>query len=166
MELFGDFDLFEDGTVLTDLKSTTKTEALRELISRAKVFDSITEREDFERSVLSRESLQSTGMGHGVAIAHGKSNNIDKIKVALGISRTGIEYDSIDGEPVYFLFLIANPPGKQMEYLMTLSALVRLVRNEIFRNELLACTICEEIQRKLMNNLRLIMARQGQPQHA
>ena len=156
------FEIFGDGTIIQELRSTTKSEALTELIANAKVFHCIKNLDTFKETVMDREHLQSTGIGHGVAVAHGKTHDVDKIHVALGISQEGIDYDSVDGEPVHLLFLVANPPHKQMEYLMTLSALAKIVRDEMFRRELLSCRYREEIQDKLLSSLKKISFLQPQ----
>ena len=87
--------------------------------------------------VVSREKVQSTGLGHGVAVAHGKTDLVDHIIVALGISRSGIAFDSPDQRPVQLLFLIASPPERRADYLLALSTLACLLRKHSFKRELL-----------------------------
>jgi PTS system nitrogen regulatory IIA component len=142
---------FDAGSVIWELKSTDKYDAIREIIYHAPVFtghDTL-DLEDFSRVVLERERLQSTGFGHGVAVAHGRTPQVSEPTIALGISHEGIDYDSYDGEPVHLLFIVANHPEHQMNYLHILSTLVAMVRNELFRHELLTCSHADAVQEKL-----------------
>ena len=87
---------FQSGTVISDLASPDKYQAIGELIQRAPVFSALADRRTFEQSVLERERLQSTGLGHGVAVAHGRAPGAERVLIALGLSRTGIPFDSPD----------------------------------------------------------------------
>ncbi len=128
---------FAPGTVVLPLVSTSKYEALREVIRRASVFDEIADRASFEAAVLERERAQSTGFGHGVAVAHGRVSDARRVLVALGLSRDGIPFQSHDGEPVRLLFVIASPPNLSLDYLQALSTLVRCLREPTVRDSLL-----------------------------
>jgi PTS system nitrogen regulatory IIA component len=101
---------FSTGTVVTDLQSTGKFDAIRELIRGAPVFSGMPGRDAFEDTVVAREKLQTTGLGHGVAVAHGRAEGLPRVLIGLGLSREGIGFDSPDGIPVRLLFLIASPP--------------------------------------------------------
>ncbi|GAB4222223.1 MAG: PTS sugar transporter subunit IIA [Spirochaetales bacterium] len=141
--------LFTPGTVVIELKSEHKYDAIRELIREAKVFQELPDRDAFERAVIEREQLQSTGLGHGVAFAHGRIDGIESIKVALGISRKGIEFDSVDGKPVHLLFVFATDPGMHIDYLSCLASMARMVKKEGFQEEILACYEETEVTNKL-----------------
>jgi PTS system nitrogen regulatory IIA component len=128
---------FLKGSV-TLLSSKTKYEAIHELIwKNAALRELVRNKSDFEAEVIRREKVQSTGFGHGVAVAHGRFSEIDSVIMALGISQEGIPFDSIDKKPVHLLFLIASPPEQQDEYLTALSALVKLLRKEDFRSQII-----------------------------
>ncbi|MPM84489.1 PTS system fructose-specific EIIABC component [bioreactor metagenome] len=124
-------------SVICQLQSKEKTQAILEVIDSCSVFSSLPDLERFKRGVLRRERLQSTGIGHGVAIAHGKILGLNEVHIALGISREGLEYGSSDGMPVHLLFVIASSPSIQMEYLGALSSILRSVRTEEMRTHLL-----------------------------
>ena len=79
--------------------------------------------------ILEREGKQSTGIGEGVAIPHGKSETITELTAALGISKRGIEFDSLDGEPVQIIFLLLaekNNPGPHIEALAQVARLFQI----------------------------------------
>jgi PTS system nitrogen regulatory IIA component len=152
---------FSHGTVICDLESTDKYDAIHELLCSAPVFRDLDDKESLERAVVQREKIQSTGFGSGIAVAHGKCAAVGNIVVALGISRKGILFDSVDGEPVHFLFLMANPPGMQLEYLLALSVLVRVIRDQRFRDGLMHCVDAVEIESRLNRAFRESMLRRG-----
>ena len=154
---------FTHGTVVCDLGSTGKYDAIHELLSSAPVFQDVEELDYLERAVVTREQVQSTALGNGVAVAHGKSPAVGEIVMALGISRSGIEFESPDGDPVHFLFVVANPPGMQLEYLLALSVLVRVIRDDRFRVELLACENAEDAECRLNRAFRASMRKRGFP---
>jgi len=122
---------------LCELEATDKYGAIKELTSKTESLKSLSSLEQFQDSVIKREEEMSTGLGEGVAIAHGNCEESKKLIVALGISHKGIEYNSIDNKPVHILFLVANPPDSQNEYLHLLSSIVRLLRQENFRQKIL-----------------------------
>ena len=140
---------FQGGTVVQSLSSQDKFAAIRELIHKAPVFTGLGCREKLEEAVVHREKILSTGLGRGVAVAHGTTDTIDEIVIALGISNAGIDFDSFDHAPVHLLFVITNPPGRQMEYLAALSTVTRLVRDEAFREALQARVPAREIELKI-----------------
>jgi PTS system nitrogen regulatory IIA component len=152
---------FRGGTVVAHLASRDKFEAIRELIRKAPVFDGLAIRDRIAKAVIAREKLLSTGLGRGVAVAHGTTDAVQEIIIALGISQNGIDYGAIDGAPVHLLFVIANPPGMQAEYLFALAAVTRLVRDDSFRDSLcqeassleLEQRICDAFSESLKNYL-------------
>ncbi len=123
-------------SALCTLLSTEKFDAINEVINSCSVFDNIKPRSAFIEAVFRRECLDSTGIGHGVAIAHGKLPSIKKITIGLGISPGGIPFDSVDGKPVHILFVVGSSPDKQDEYLSSLSSLMRFIRNTSVRSYL------------------------------
>ena len=119
------------------LQSVDKYKAIVEVIEHCSVFSAIADRPSFIRQVIARERLQTTGIGHGVAIAHGKVRGIDQVHIALGISYEGLEYESPDHLPVHLLFVLASSSALQMEYLASLSTILRAVRSDRVRSLLL-----------------------------
>lgn len=143
---------------ICELENTEKYNALHELISQADSFISLPDANQFENEVISREQKQSTGIGKGIAIAHATTEQVEKIRVALGVSRKGIQFDSIDEQPVHLLFLVANPPNSQLEYLSLLSALVRLLREAAFRQSLICCAGACDMKQLIDNSLSYVMS--------
>ena len=128
---------FDFDSVICHIRSQSKTEAINEVIDKCSIFHTLPDINRFRRAVLNREAIETTGIGHGIAIAHGKIRNLSHVQVGLGLSECGVDYDAKDGKPVHFLFVIASSPTRQFEYIRTLSALLRTVRSSEVRHELL-----------------------------
>lgn len=142
---------FAPGSVIWDLQSTNNLDAIRETVFRSTVFHGIPglDVEQFAEAVVKRELEQSTGFGHGIAISHGRTDQIASSEIALGVSRQGIEFHAFDGRPVHLLFVVASHPDRQIDYLRILSSLATMARSELFRRELLSCLCQEEAQKKV-----------------
>jgi PTS system nitrogen regulatory IIA component len=142
---------FTGGSIVWGVESTDKLSAIREIVQKSQVLRDVPGLDParFAEVVIERERQGSTGFGHGVAVAHGRTPEVATTQITLGVSRAGIEYNALDGEPVQLLFIVANHPDQQMDYLMVLSSLVSLVRNPEFRRELLDCWSVDDLEAKL-----------------
>ncbi len=129
--------IFDYESVICHIGALEKTEAINEVIDKCSIFKTLPDIDRFRRAVHNREAIETTGIGHGIAIAHGKIRNLNHVQVGLGLSECGVEYHAKDGHPVHFLFVIASSPTRQFEYIRTLSALLRTVRSPEVRDELL-----------------------------
>lgn len=89
------------------------------------------------RTLEEREQLASTAIGDGIAIPHGKLDNIDRLVGVLGRSPTGLDFDSIDGKPTYIVFLLVAPTHSAGDHLQALARLSRLFRDGALRQRLL-----------------------------
>ena len=87
-------------------------------------------------TVLEREKLGSTGIGQGVAIPHGKTDSVVNQVGGLAISQKGVEFNSLDGEPVYIIFLLVGPVEVAGQHLKALSRISRLFKDKFFRQAL------------------------------
>lgn len=120
------------------VNETDKFAAIDEVIDNCSIFDGLkNSKERFRRAVHRREIIETTGIGHGVAVAHGKLPCIDHLRIGLGISKAGINFKAKDGKPVHILFVIASTPFHQINYLKALAVILRGVRNNNIKNEVL-----------------------------
>lgn len=139
-------DFLAENCVLTDLEGKTKKAVVMELVevlakkkSQLKNVDKVVE------AIMKRESTGSTGIGQGVAIPHAKSEDVSKIVASLGISKAGIDFDSLDGEPVYIIFLMVAPPESISEHLQAIAKISRLLKDKFFRQSLRDAQTASEI---------------------
>jgi len=128
---------FKEGSVVRTLDSTERFQAIKELIAKSRVLKNNCELKKIEEAVLKRERLYTTGIGRGIAIAHGKLEDFSDMLILVGISEKGIDFATPDGKPVKILFLIVNSRQKTDEYLFTLSTLASIMRNQSFLDAIL-----------------------------
>lgn len=139
-------DFFEDDLFIPELKGTTKTEALKEMVEKLTAAARIKDGEILERMLHQREQLGSTGIGRGVAVPHGRSLAIERLTVVFGRSAAGIDYDAMDGKPVHLVFLTVAPPQERSNlYLPVLGKIVEMVKSARVRKQLLSATSFAEI---------------------
>jgi PTS system nitrogen regulatory IIA component len=133
----------EEGVVF--LEEETPRAAIKSLIKKAKELGKLNDEELFEREVFEREAILSTGIGLGVAIPHAKLKGIEDFFIIVGVNKEGVDWNSIDGEPVKAVFLIGAPDTEQKRYLRILSKLILLAKNEVRRDSLFAAEKSQEV---------------------
>lgn len=101
--------------------------------------------DEIVRAVLRREELGTTGIGRHIAIPHSRHPAADRLIGTLALSRDGLPFDSLDGEPVYVFILLVSPQDRPGDHLRALEAVVRTMRNDEFVNQLRACQTREDI---------------------
>ena len=126
--------------VSANLGGKTKEEIIEELVGlfvNAGVIDKKYKSKVTE-VLLAREALGSTAIGQGIAIPHGKSDCVKKLVGGLGISKEGINFDSLDGEPAHIFFLIVAPLDSAGPHLKALARISRVLKDKFFRENLKA----------------------------
>jgi mannitol/fructose-specific phosphotransferase system IIA component (Ntr-type) len=126
------------------LQAQTKDDLLRELVDVCAEAHGIEDRADMLRAVREREAVLSTGIGHGVAIPHGKSASVGMLRMAAGRAEAPIDFDALDGEPVSLFFLLVGPESAAGPHIKALSRISRLVRRDDVRERLVSATTAEE----------------------
>ena len=150
--------------IIPDLQAGTKEEAAREMVDVLHAVGCIREadREDIVQAILRREGLGTTGVGDGVAFPEARHRAIPRLLGAIAISRGGVGFDAVDGNPVHILFLLAAPWDKPGEFLEAAVIVSRLLRDEDFRARLRRAETREEIVGLLAEADRAHL-RQGPP---
>lgn len=121
-------DLIEPRAVIASLKATSKKQALQELARHAAAVTGLGERRIFE-TLLERERLGTTGVGHGAAIPHGKLSELKRLHGMFARLDKPIDFESIDEQPVDLIFLLLAPEGARADHLKALARISRLLRN-------------------------------------
>lgn len=129
------FDLLTPERIRIPLKGRTKDDLLRELVDVVAAGNGA-DREEMLRAVREREAVLSTGIGHGVAIPHGKSSALSELRLAAGTASEAVDFDALDGEPVRLLFLLVGPETAAGAHIKALSRISRLVRQDSVRQRL------------------------------
>jgi fructose-specific phosphotransferase system IIA component len=127
--------------IATDIKATKKEDIIKELADLLINAGEIEKRyrNKLIDALMARESLGSTGIGQGVAIPHAKSDCVEKLVAAFALSKKGVDFDSLDAEPVYIFFLLVAPQDSAGPHLKALARISRLLKDKYFRDSLRAC---------------------------
>ena len=120
-----------------DLLSEQKEDTIRELAQLMENAEGMVNFERFLEDVFERERLGTTGIGDGIAIPHARTDAVDQLVIALGISARGVEFESLDGKKVKLLFLMGTPKESVSYYLKILAQLTHLLKESTFRDKLL-----------------------------
>jgi len=128
-----------------------KETVITELVDLLDMNGLLLDREVVLKAVLERERTQSTGIGSGISIPHGKCNAVKELVMAIGIAHDPIEFDSIDGKPVTTLILLVSPIDQTGLHIQALASISRLMLNEEFRQELEKATSPDEVYELLKN---------------
>lgn len=134
------------GCVVLDLKAADKRTGMEELLKTFADSGAVPRNrtDDLLRILIERENLSSTGLGNGIALPHAKIDAIDRILVAFGLSRKGIDFQAPDGEPAHYIFLVLAPTNESGEYLKALAAISTVMKDKANRRRLLHAKTLEE----------------------
>ncbi len=129
-------ELLDKRSIRIDGAPKSKNEALDQMVELMAKSGKINDLEAYRQEVYRREEEGTTGVGEGIAIPHGKGAFVDKPGLAAMVVKDGVDYDSLDGEPVHLIFLIAAPNTKDNVHLDVLSKLSVLLMDEDFSRAL------------------------------
>ncbi len=140
-------DFLDKKAISADLKAKDKEGVVKELVDllvTAGTFK-VKEKDNIVKKLMERESLGSTGIGQGIGIPHGKYDNVKELVAAFGLSRQGVDFESLDGEPAYIFFLLIAPEDSAGPHLKALARISRLLKDKYFRDILRASKDEKEI---------------------
>ena len=137
-------ELLQAGAIVPSLKAQSKKQALQELAAKAARATHLPEREIFD-TLLQRERLGSTGVGHGVAIPHGRLVSLDRLVAVFARLTTPIQFEAIDDEPVDLIFVLLAPEGAGADHLKALAKVARVLRDDNITAQLRASTSADAI---------------------
>ncbi|MCA9512071.1 MAG: PTS sugar transporter subunit IIA [Myxococcota bacterium] len=140
--------LVREASIL-DLAATDKEGVLRELAHALAGAEPNVDEATLLRVLTERENLQSTGIGDSVAIPHGKLAGIDRLLAAFARSRPGVDFDAIDGQPTQLFFVLVVPEHSGGQHLKALARISRFLRDESFRERLVAAKSLDEVFRAI-----------------
>lgn len=126
-----------DESRIVDLVSTTKEDALRELVDVLSKAPEVTDRDALLHAILEREKIISTGVGIEVAMPHAKISSVTDFCIAIGRSQKGIDFDAIDDKPVHIVVMIGSNDKQIGDFLKVLALLVRRFKNKDFRRQIM-----------------------------
>jgi PTS system fructose-specific IIA component/PTS system nitrogen regulatory IIA component len=134
-------------SITATLGAASKEEVIRELVDnlRNAGYFSGTEPGDIVKAIHKRELLGSTGIGRGVAIPHTKHSSVDRLIGTVAISRTGVPFESLDGELVYVFVMLISPQERPGDHLRALENVSRCLRDDTFVRSLRQATSPQQV---------------------
>jgi len=133
-------ELLNPQAITTRLRATGKREAIAELVALLENAHGIDSHGEILLRVMHREEGQTTGIGNGIAIQHGKARAVSRMVAACGVSQQGVDFDSIDGEPVTLFVLLAAPESVGSLQVKVLANISRVLKEESVRQALREAT--------------------------
>lgn len=139
-------DVLQKEAILPDLSAQNKKGILEELTVPVARITGVNQ-EDLVKVLMERERLGSTGIGGGIGIPHGKIKSLESLIIGFGLSRKGVDFESLDGQPTHIFFLLVTPENSTGLHLKLLARISRILKNDPFKERLLNATDSEDILR-------------------
>jgi len=137
-------DVLDRKSILPDLKAQNKKGILEELVVPVAEVAGVSQK-DLAKVLMERERLGSTGIGGGIGIPHGKMKNLESLVLGFGLSRKGVDFESLDGLPTHIFFLLVTPENSTGLHLKLLARISRILKNDPFKSRLLEASDGDEI---------------------
>lgn len=138
-------DILSPESMIMDLRATTKDEAINEMADLEVATGIVNNKEKFVESIWAREKESTTGIGGGIAMPHARNEYINKARVLFAKSEKGVDYDSLDQQPVHLFFMITAPAGADNTHLQALAKLSSLLINPDLVEKLKAAKTADEV---------------------
>lgn len=144
-------DFVKNDAIQSDLQSTEKESVIRELVASLVKSGKLsgTDEENIVQAVLKREELGSTGIGRGIAVPHTKHPSVTDPIGTVGVSHNGVDFMSLDGEPVNLFFMLISPLDKPSEHLQALENISKQLQDETFCRFLKQAKTSEDVKQVL-----------------
>ena len=137
--------IFPKETINVHVASTEKDELFEEMVEQLRAAYPEINREEALAALRAREAKMSTGIVHSVAIPHGRCASLKVNVGAIGISKAGIDYDALDGEPVHVVFMLMIAEGQTERHVQTLKTLSLVLQTPDFVQKVLQCATASEV---------------------
>ena len=140
-------ELISRDLILTDLAAEGKGDVIREMVALFPKAGIVGDKESLLDAIEKREEIESTAIGEGIAIPHGRSESVKRLAVAFGRSKVGVDLDALDGKPVHLVFMIGAPAAARGEYLQAVAKIARLLKNKELKGRLLSAEDVDDVTR-------------------
>lgn len=138
-------DILTKCCVRVPLNASTKQGAIDELVDLVAAAGKVSNAAELKDAVWSRETTRTTGIGHGLAIPHGKCSSVNDLAMAMGVPAQPLDFASIDGKPVRLVVLLASPVDRTSDHIQALARISRIMAAESFREKAFAATSADEL---------------------
>jgi len=138
-------DILTPESIKAPLESSDKRSVINELVDLLAETGRVTKAQALKEAVWTREQTRTTGIGHGLAIPHGKCEGVGSIAMAIGKPDKPLDFEAIDNKPVRLVVLLASPVDRTSDHIQALARISRLVAMDDFRERIYNATTPEEI---------------------
>jgi PTS system nitrogen regulatory IIA component len=145
-------EILDENHIIPDLKARDKKRVIEELAGVIVHSIPSLDKDSLVKVLLERERLGSTGIGDGVAIPHGKIQGISNPVISFGRSLGGLDFESMDGQPVFLFFLLVAPESSASAHLKALARIAKILKNGSFRKILMEVSGKKEIYETILQN--------------
>lgn len=143
-------DIVDKNCITAELKSLDKQNVIAELVDILKKQNKILDKEQTIKDIMERESKGSTGLEKGIAVPHAKTAAVNKLTLAVGISKDGVDFNAIDGEYSYLIFLLLAPPGSAGPHVEALAEIARFLTPPGVREKLKVAGSADDVVKIIM----------------
>jgi fructose-specific phosphotransferase system IIA component len=138
-------DFVKEETIIAELPATDKESIILKMSETLVTSGAVSDKDAFVKGILGREEVESTAIGNGIAIPHTRGTCCVHLAISVGRSKEGIEFNALDGKPVYIIFMIAAPQEAKKEYLQVIAKIARFLKHEENRKLLAEAETKEKI---------------------
>ena len=138
-------DILTPECIKAPLVSGDKKGVIDELVDLLAAVRKVTDAAALKEAVWTREQTRTTGIGHGLAIPHGKASGLSSLAMAIGKPASPMDFQAIDAQPVKLVVLLASPPDRTSDHIQALARISRLMTMDDFRNRIYAAQSAPEI---------------------
>lgn len=152
-------DYISEKEVFLELAATSKRKVIEEVLDKLIAVKKVKKERKNELlfQLLAREKIGSTAIGNGIALPHARLETMKHIVVALGISSKGIDFDSLDSEPVYLIFLIISSQKEAGLHLKMLAHVAQLIKDKYFVKNIRDCVQAKEVLKVIAKQQKFIV---------
>tara|TARA_R110002072_G_scaffold42064_21_gene118809 strand:+ start:62929 stop:63384 length:456 start_codon:yes stop_codon:yes gene_type:complete len=129
-------DILNPECICSPLTGVDKQDVINELVDALVASGQVSDSESLKSAVWTREQTRTTGIGHGLAIPHGKCSSMKELAIAIGKPAEPIDFEAIDSQPVQLIVLLASPPDKTSDHIQALAHISRMMNDSAFREEI------------------------------
>ena len=129
-------DILSPSCIRAPLSANDKRGAIDELVDVLAAAGKVSDAASLKQAVWTREQTRTTGIGHGLAIPHGKASGMSSLAMAIGKPAVPLDFEAIDGQPVRLVVLLASPPERTSDHIQALARVSRLMTMEDFRQRI------------------------------
>jgi len=134
------------------VEASTKQEAIFALVDLIAAHIELPDTEELKQAVWQREQTRTTGIGHGIAIPHGKIKGCDRLYIAIGRLAKPIEFDAVDNKPVDLIFLLVSPIDQTGPHIQALANISRMLTDESFRTQIKQAASADELYKLICDH--------------